>query len=150
MTLPPYQYNGARSMVILHEQELRLFVVIWKEAKASGIPLPPGGYPNYDYILQHVLACARSYMVWMCERLGLPDPGIPAAPPPEVIEAQADQYLEAVLDGWREPLKDVPEDRFDEVYKSRWNIDYCIDSMLEHAVMHPIRHSFQIENWIAK
>ena len=30
-------------------------------------------------------------------------------------------------------------------YPSRWQTRYCIDSMLEHAVMHPIRHAFQLE-----
>jgi hypothetical protein len=50
--------------------------------------------------------------------------------------------LEHVLERWRAPLIDdvleTPE------YPSRWKPRYCIDSMLEHAVMHPIRHTFQL------
>jgi len=156
MTLPPYQYNGARSMVILHEQELRLFVAIWKEAKESfetgGTPvLPDNGNPTYNSyndLLEHVLRCALSYMKWICEKLELPAPPIPPLPTTEEFGARADEYLEGVLAAWRDPLKDVPEERFDQVHKSRWGVDYCIDSMLEHAVMHPIRHSFQLENWM--
>jgi hypothetical protein len=34
---------------------------------------------------------------------------------------------------------------FDAVYKSNWGTDYCIEAMLEHAVMHPIRHEFQLK-----
>lgn len=30
-------------------------------------------------------------------------------------------------------------------YPSRWKTLYCVDAMLEHAVMHPIRHAFQLE-----
>jgi hypothetical protein len=30
-------------------------------------------------------------------------------------------------------------------YRSRWQTLYSIDAMLEHAVMHPIRHAFQLE-----
>ena len=33
-------------------------------------------------------------------------------------------------------------------YPSRWQTRYCIDSMLEHAVMHPIRHAFQLDELI--
>ncbi len=29
-------------------------------------------------------------------------------------------------------------------------VEYSIDSMLEHAVMHPLRHRFQLEELIAK
>jgi hypothetical protein len=34
---------------------------------------------------------------------------------------------------------DTPE------YPSRWKTLYSIDAMLEHAVMHQVRHSFQLE-----
>ena len=39
-------------------------------------------------LLNHALRAARGYMVWMCEKLELPDPEI--EPPPElaVIEAE--------------------------------------------------------------
>ena len=29
---------------------------------------------------------------------------------------------------------------------TRWGSPYSINAMLEHAVMHPIRHRFQLEN----
>lgn len=137
-------------MVILHDVEMRKFISTWKLAKTSAnFKLPKTEDPSYqslDHLAQHVLRAARGYMVWMCENLGLPDPGITATPSPEEIAAQIDSYAEALLAAWREPLKDVPEDRFDEVYLSRWKIQYCIDAMMEHAVMHPLRHRFQIEN----
>ena len=28
---------------------------------------------------------------------------------------------------------------------TQWQTRYCIDSMLEHAVMHAIRHAFQLD-----
>jgi uncharacterized damage-inducible protein DinB len=28
-------------------------------------------------------------------------------------------------------------------------VSYSVDAMLEHAVMHPVRHRFQIEAWLA-
>ena len=82
-------------------------------------------------------------MVWMCKQLDLPDPQIDEAPLPEIVVEKADQYLEYLIDKWKYPLKDVPPEKFeDKVYKSNWDVEFCIDAMLEHAVMHPIRHDF--------
>ena len=43
-------------------------------------------------------------------------------------------------------LREVPDEKLETPeYPSRWQTRYCIDSMLEHAVMHPIRHAFQLD-----
>ena len=43
------------------------------------------------------------------------------------------------------PLADVAPERFeDREYASAWKELFTIDSMLEHAVMHPVRHEFQL------
>jgi hypothetical protein len=95
---------------------------------------------------QHVLGAARHYMVWMCEVLGLPDPGIRPAPDAATIVRDAEDYMEHVLERWRAPLSDVGNERLETPdYPSQWQTRYCIDAMLEHAVMHPIRHAFQLE-----
>jgi hypothetical protein len=81
----------------------------------------------------------------MCEKLALPDPGIRPAPDLAAIAREADAYLEHVLERWRAPLSEVPDDKLERPeYASEWQTRYCIDAMLEHAVMHPIRHSFQL------
>ena len=92
-----------------------------------------------------MLGAARGYMEWCCEVLELPDPGLHRTPDVDTIEAEADAYLEHVLERWREPLREVPAERFeDRTYPARWGTPYCVDAMLEHAVMHPIRHTFQL------
>jgi hypothetical protein len=79
----------------------------------------------------------------------LPDPGIDLVPEVEHVEQEADVFLTHLIEKWRLPLCDLPEERFfDRVYTSRWEVEYCIEAMLEHAVMHPIRHEFQIINLI--
>ena len=56
--------------------------------------------------------------------------------------------MEHVLERWRTPLQEVGDDRLETTeYPSRWQTRYCIDAMLEHAVMHPIRHAFQLEEF---
>ena len=87
-------------------------------------------------------------MVWICEVLKLPDPEV--RPAPDAIVRDADDYLEHVLEHWRaEALREVSDEQLETPeYPSRWQTRYCIDSMLEHAVMHPIRHAFQLDELI--
>lgn len=147
-TLPAYKYGGARTMVFLNGQYLQEFLDVWKQAKASEITLPETDHPGYvslEALLRHVLGSARHYMAWMCEKLELPDPEIRPTPEPDVIEAEADDYLSHLIDRWRTPLSEIEEERFDKPeYVSGWGTRYCIDSMLEHAVMHPILHRVQL------
>jgi hypothetical protein len=150
--LPSYQYQGARALVLLHEEQLRDFLAAWHRAAAAQLALPATTDPDYaslETLLRHVLACARGYLVWCCASLCLPEPAIAAPPPVERIAAEAESYLDHVLAGWRAPLAGVPEERFGEEYPSRWQTIYCIDAMLEHAVVHPMRHAFQLRRLLA-
>ena len=148
--LPEYKYHGARSLVLIHEQYLRSFVQTWKQAKAKNVVLPTTDDPSYvtmQALLRHILRAARGYMTWICDKLELPNPQIDSTPLDDEIEALADNYLEHVIEGWKLPLANVPKDNFiNSVYKARWGVEYCIDAMMEHAVMHPIRHEFQLKN----
>lgn len=116
---------------------------------ANSVTLPTTEDPAYaslGALGRHVLSAAGGYMIWMCEVLGLPDPGIRSAPDAASIVRDADGYLEHVLERWRTPLSAVSNDRLETPeYPSRWQTRYCIDSMLEHAVMHSIRHAFQLD-----
>jgi hypothetical protein len=136
-------------MVILHEEHLRRFVRVWRMALAKSVSLPATADPAYaslEALGRHVLSAAGGYMTWMCEVLALPDPGIRPAPDVSAIARDADDYLEHVLEQWRAPLIEVSDDILETPeYPSRWKTRYCIDSMLEHAVMHPIRHVFQLD-----
>ena len=149
-----YKYNGAKALVALHEIHLRSFYKTWQQAKQVGVKLPESDDPYYkslDTLLYHLLRSARGYMIWMCKQLNLPDPQIDEAPLPDIVVEIAESYLDYLIDKWKYPLKDVPPELFeDKVYKSNWEVEYCIDAMLEHAVMHPIRHEFQLNNLINK
>ncbi|NJL27776.1 MAG: hypothetical protein HC897_07700 [Thermoanaerobaculia bacterium] len=146
----PYAYGGVRTLVLLHERHLRSFLAVWKQAKAAGVALPATDDPSYaslETLLFHVCACARGYMAWSCRMLGLPDPEIRRPPEAATIETEVDVYLEHLIERWRSPLAGVEEVRlFEPEYEAPWESRYCIEAMLEHAVMHPIRHQFQLEN----
>jgi hypothetical protein len=148
----PHRSRAVRALVLLHEEHLRRFVHTWRLALAASVRLPPTDDPAYaslGALGRHVLGAAGGYMIWMCEVLTLPDPGIRAAPDVAAMVRDADDYLEHVLERWRTPLREVPDQRLETPeYLSRWRTRYCIDSMLEHAVMHPIRHAFQLDELI--
>jgi hypothetical protein len=135
-------------MVILHELQLRQFLKVWKTASARRVQLPETSDPDYeslDTLLRHVFRWARRYMIWMCDKLELADPEIRPPPDPGTIGTQCDDYLEHILEQWHTPLAPVPEERFHRPqYQAPWNVSYCVDAMLEHAVMHPLRHRFQL------
>ena len=139
-------------MVQLHEQHLRTFVKTWRKAKELNIKLPETtdtDYQSLETLLRHVLRAARGYMTWMCEKLDLPDAAIDPAPEAEKIVSVLDAYIEHLIERWKHPLKNVAAEKFeDKLYTARWGVDYCMDAMMEHAVMHPIRHEFQIKNLI--
>ena len=140
-------------MVLLHEEHLRRFVQTWRRALAASVSLPPTADPNYSSLGalgRHVLSAAGGYLVWICEMLTLPDPGVRPAPDATAIIRDADDYMEHVLERWRAaPLREVSAEQLHAPeYPSRWQTRYSIDSMLEHAVMHPIRHTFQLDELI--
>ena len=146
--LAGYRYRGARALVLLHERELRTFLATFRRAQAWGVRLPETDDPDYASLaalLRHVLGAAAGYLRWTTKVLELPDPGVDQAPALDVIDAKAEAYLEHVLDRWWSPLRDVPAERFEEVHPSNWGTPYSVDAMLEHAVVHPMRHAFQLE-----
>lgn len=148
--IPEYNYKGARALVLLHEKHLRSCLETWREAKKLNVKLPETkdkDYQSLETLLVHILRAARGYMTWMCEKLELPDPEINPQPDVDSVEKDADEYTAHLLEKWRSPLVEIPEEKFHSpTYKSRWGIYYCLDAMLEHAVVHPIRHEFQLRN----
>lgn len=147
-----YAHGGVRALVALHDKHLREFAALWRREEAEGLPLPAesrADYGSMEGLLAHVLGAAGSYLIWICEQLELPRPELERDPDPQGFAARADAHLEAVLAAYGTALRTVTEAQADEpAYLSRWGTPYCIDAMLEHAVMHPIRHTRQLERWL--
>ena len=154
LTTDAYRSRAVRALVLLHEEHVRRFLIVWNQARAEAVVLPTTDDPSYaslETLLRHVLNAARGYMIWMCEVLELPDPTIRRPSDPTALLGEVDSYVEHLLERWQAPLKDVGDDRLERPeYPSRWQTRYCIDAMLEHAVMHPIRHAFQLEELIRR
>jgi len=147
-----YLDRGARALDHMHERELRAFLAVWRRAEEAGCRPPACDDPAYASlagILAHVLRASRGYLVWVASTLSLGDPGVRPAPAAEDAARDADDFVEHVLERWRAVLARIEPEALDRVEaKSSWGVTYSVDAMLEHAVMHPARHAFQIEEWL--
>ncbi len=146
-----YKYAGAYALIMLHEKHLREFISVWEEANNREITLPEtddADYASLDSLLFHVLRSARNYMVWICKNLELPDPEIDFPPHISEIAIRKQEYLEYLIEKWKQPLKDTDMNDLDRVFISNWGVQYSVEAMLEHAVLHPIRHAYQLKNLI--
>lgn len=145
-----YQSKAVIALVRLHEVEMKRMLEVWKDARQRGVTLPETEDPDYesiDHVMRHALRAARGYLTWICEMLIRPDPEIPPVPEAEQVAETADAYLDLVLAAWREHLAWMPDSviESENAYRSRWGWPYTIEEMLEHAVVHPMRHRIQLE-----
>ena len=143
-----YQSSAVRALVALHQREMHNFMVIWNNAVKMNVTLPPTEDPScktFDAMMSHVLHASRGYVRWICDQLNLTEPQIDRPSNSMNFLTESADYLESLLDVWSTALLRITDDECYVEFKSRWNTIYCIDGMLEHAVMHPVRHSFQLE-----
>lgn len=150
-----FKSRGVRALVLLQMHEMGQLFVIWKKAKRAGVTLPKTkdpAYENLDLLMRHPLRSCRGYLTWLCEMLGRRDPGVPDPPEAEKVAAQGATYLKVLAKAWEKHMAWMPASVLDsfDVYKSRWGAPMTIEAMFEHALVHPMRHRFQLEELIAK
>lgn len=107
------------------------------------------GDPDYESperLVAHVQGAARSYLLWIREVLGDPVPDLERIRDAAVIVPRLETFMEETLDGWRRHLALLVDEQLaGQQYMSRWGEPFTIDQMLEHAVVHPMRHRIQLE-----
>ena len=145
-----FRSRAVRSLVELHEHELREFVVTWRRFKTSGKTMPDArgdaDYESPERLMAHVQGAARSYLLWIWEMLERPIEGLPLTRDASVIVPRMDAFMVETLDGWRRHLAPLEDAQLSpKQYLSRWGEPHTIEQMLEHAVVHPMRHRRQLE-----
>lgn len=150
-----YRSRGVRALVMLQLAEMQRLFAVWKQAKRAGVKLPATKDPAYadlDTLMRHPLRACRGYLTWTLEVTGRPDPKVPDPPEPADIAKQGAAYLKVLERAWAKHMAWMPGRTLDSftVYKSRWGAPMTIEAMLEHAVAHPMRHRFQLEELIAR
>ncbi len=144
-----FKSNAVRSCVELHEIELRRFYETWERFRASGIALPPTEDPSYasaDHLGGHVLRAARNYLTWIGDCVKRPVTDLDRDEDRVSVARKGRAFMDEVLSAWRRHLAALEEAELaPATYKSGWGEDYNIEQMLEHAVVHPMRHRIQLE-----
>lgn len=102
-------------------------------------------------IMSHVVRAAYGYADYIREQFSIastrPQPGLLSRQESlEQLDA-ALEYTAETLDG-RWEMSD--EEIASTVIKSRWGAVYDLEGMLEHAIVHILRHRRQIERFIAR
>jgi hypothetical protein len=55
-------------------------------------------------------------------------------------------FMENILAAWTRNLAILTDEECaPQIYTSRWGEPYNVEQMLEHAVVHPMRHRIQLE-----
>jgi len=149
-----FKSNAVRSCVELHETELNRFYDTWQAFRASSTPLPDTDDPSYqsaDHLGGHVFQSARSYLTWIGECVKRPVTDLDVDTDLVSLARTGRAFVDAVLEAWRRQLALLEDAELaPSVYQSRWGEDYNIEQMLEHAVVHPMRHRIQLERLMAQ
>lgn len=150
-----FKSRGVRALVMLQMTEMEKLFVVWKKARRLGVKLPATRDPSYrsiDLLMRHGLRACRGYLTWLCEVLHRPDPRVPDPPEAEQVAARGAAYLEVLRKAWEKHMAWMPAKTLDSfrVYESRWGAPMTVEAMFEHAVSHPMRHRFQLEELVAK
>jgi len=145
-----FKSRAVMSLVELHERELRAYLETWRRFAASDAPMPAAnGDPNYESretLGAHVLRAARGYLTWMGECAGRPVTDVDLSNDAPSIYARGPEFAEEVLAAWRRHMPAFTTEEIEKQgFKSRWGEPYTIEQMLEHAVVHPMRHRVQLQ-----
>ena len=143
-----FKSNAVRSCVELHKVELGRFYEVWQAFCASGTPLPVTDDPSYaspQHLGGHVFRAARNYLSWIGECVNRPVTDVDTDGDPVSIAGKGRAFVDDVLAAWRRHLALLEDREMSVTRKSRWGEDYTIEQMLEHAVVHPMRHRIQLE-----
>lgn len=149
-----FQSRAVRNLVELHERELHAFLEVWKRFVAAGLPMPEAhgdsDYESRERLAGHVLASARGYLTRIGEWLGRPVTDVDADTDTVALAARADRFAAQVLDAYRRHLASVTTGEFEpQDHRTRWGVLMSVEMLLEHAVVHPMRHRIQLERLLA-
>lgn len=145
-----FQSRAVRNLVDLHERELRAFLETWNRFAASGKPMPEAhgdeDYENRERLAGHVFKAARGYLTRIGEWVGRPVEDVDTSTDPREIMTRAAEFSEGVLAAYRRHLAAVtPAELEPQDHRTRWGHLMSVETLLEHAVVHPMRHRIQLE-----
>ena len=145
-----FRSRAVLSLVELHEREMRSFLEVWKRFVASGLPIPEAhgdeSYENRERLIAHVLMAGRGYLTRIGEWVGRPVSDVNASQDPYEVARRVPEFADEVLAAYRRHLAEVTTEELEpQVHRTRWGDLMSVENLLEHAVVHPMRHRIQLE-----
>lgn len=102
-------------------------------------------------VSRHVVMAGYSYANYIRQHFSMPFQPVPREP---LAYAEASAAIDEMLAYTAEALEGKWEIGDDEVgkvvIKSRWGVVYDLEQLLEHAIVHVLRHRRQVEKFLAK
>lgn len=151
-----FKSRAVMSLVELHEIEMRRFMETWDRYLASGAAMPEArddpDYENADRLVTHAVRAARGYLIRVCEWVGRPASELDATRDPAVIVPRLHEHVEETLAAWRRHLAAFEDGELSPKHIVQWGgteESFSVEQMLEHAVVHPMRHRIQLERILA-
>jgi len=150
-----FKSRAIRSLLELHEAELRAFLATWRRYARAGLPMPEAhgdeDYASIDRLGTHVLKAARSFLARVTEWLGRPASDLDMAEDVKDLSARADAFTDALLEAYGRHLASATDEEMGAwIHKTRQGNPISIEMLLEHAVVHPMRHRVQLERILAE
>jgi uncharacterized damage-inducible protein DinB len=145
-----FRSRAVRSLVELHDREMRSFLEVWNRFVTADAPMPEAhgdeSYENRDRLLGHVLMAARGYLTRIGEWVGRPVTDVDGSQDPYEIVGRATTFADDVLGAYRRHLAEISDQELEpQVHRTRWGELMSVENLLEHAVVHPMRHRIQLE-----
>ena len=145
-----FQSRAVSSLVELHEREMRSFLKVWDRFMAAGAPMPEAhgdnSYESRETLGAHVLMAARGYLTRIGEWVARPVTDVDASQDAHDIAGRMPAFTDGVLAAYRRHLTTVTTEELEaQTHKTRWGELYSVEMLLEHAVVHPMRHRIQLE-----
>jgi uncharacterized damage-inducible protein DinB len=145
-----FRSRAVRSLVELHEREMRSFLEVWDRFVAASLPLPEAhgdeSYQSRERLGAHVLMAARGYLTRIGEWVERPVSDVDDSQDPNEIVGRASQFADNVLAAYRRHLADIITEELEpQSHRTRWGELMSVENLLEHAVVHPMRHRIQLE-----
>ena len=89
---------------------------------------------------------ARNYLTRIGEWVGRPVSDVDGSQDPQDVAPRAAEFADDVLAAYRRHLAEIANEELEQqVHRTRWGELMSVENLLEHAVVHPMRHRIQLE-----
>lgn len=106
---------------------------------------------SVEVIMNHVVRAGYGYSNYIREALQIDLlPIVDKKIPQSEIVAEIDKMMDYAYETFENEPKITDEQMENIYFQTRWGIQYNIDQLMEHAIIHILRHRRQIEKFLLK